>query len=109
MSVVTRARWLIPRQRGCSEALMCSGYGRPARWSRLRDGTPLGARRQTGVLGEHAGRVARLGQLPLGPAPGQLGTVDHQVDGLGGHVDGDAVAVTDEGDGTAVHRFGRNV
>src|SRR6202022_971392 len=38
----------------------------------LGDGSPLGSGDQLGVFGQHTGRVAGLGQLPGGPAPGQL-------------------------------------
>jgi len=40
---------------------------------------PVGAGGETGVLGQHAARVPRLGVLELGPAPGQLGVVDREV------------------------------
>ena len=54
-------------------------------------------------------RVPGGRNLPLRPAALDLGGVDVEVDGPGGHVDHDAVAVPDEGDRTAVDRFGRHV
>ena len=62
-----------------------------------------------GVLGQHAGGVAGLGQLPVGPPPGEGGLVDQQVDGVALHVDHDAVALLDEGDRAAVDRLGGDV
>ena len=53
--------------------------------------------------------VAGLGQLPVGPALGERGLVDEQVDGVLHHVDHDAVALGHERDRAAVDRLGGDV
>ena len=65
--------------------------------------------RETRVLREHAGGVARLGQLPLGLAAGQLVSAHVEIDGVGNRVDHDAIAFPDERDRAAVDGLGRDV
>jgi hypothetical protein len=47
--------------------------------------------------------------LEVGPALLEHGLVDHQVDGVGPHVDDDAVTLLDQGNGATIDRLGRNV
>ena len=64
---------------------------------------------QLGVLGQHAlGELGRQ-RLPAHLAGFELGLVHQQVEAAGGDVHADPVAVLDEGDGTAVDRFRRDV
>src|SRR4029450_2012982 len=98
MSVVMRARWLIPRRRGGSVDAIRPSVG-PA--SGFGDGAALRSCGKARVLGQDAGRVAGLGELPLGAAARQLGVIHGQVDRLGGAVEDDPVAVGEERGGGA--------
>src|SRR5205085_7782722 len=69
----------------------------------LGHGAAFGARHQAGVLGQGARRVPGLGQLPVRPAPLELGGVDHEVDGAGLGVVYYAVTVLAVGNGAAIH------
>lgn len=77
--------------------------------SGLGDGTAIGTRGQPGVLGEHPGGVAGLGELPLRPTLGEGGLVDEQVDGVLDDVDDDAIALGHERDRSTVHGLRRDV
>src|SRR5437667_8484832 len=74
-----------------------------------RDRTFLGTLRKLGVLREEPRGVARLGQLPIGLAPLDRRRVDQEVEAQAGHVDSNAVAILDEGDGSAVDGLWRHV
>ena len=72
-------------------------------------GTEGRAGYQLGVLGQHAGSVARGRRLPSSPASGELGLVDLELKEVRRGVDRDEVAVLDEGDGPAHRRLRRDV
>src|SRR4051794_27912229 len=96
---------LVPHPAATSSAATRREATRPLNRSRLGDGPPLGTGDELGELGQRAGGVAGLGELPQLPAGRQLRVVDEQVDRAGSRVDDDAVTVVDEGDGAAVHRL----
>src|ERR1700712_314001 len=62
-----------------------------------------------GVLAQDAAGVLRLVGGPAVLARRQLGLVDRDVEGPVGHVEGDLVAVADEGDRTGVDGLGGDV
>ena len=68
-----------------------------------------GVGRELRILREHAAGVARLGLLPLGEAGLQFRRRDAEGDRALLGVDGDLVAVLDDGDGAADIRFRRDV
>src|SRR5439155_11144135 len=76
---------------------------------RLGDRALLGAGHELGVLGQHAGRVARVGHLPVRLSLGDGRVVDEEVESPGLGVDDDPVAVLHERDRATVHRLGRDV
>jgi hypothetical protein len=84
------------------------GRGASAR-SGLGDGAALRPGGEARVLGQDAAGVARLRQLPLGATAGQGGLVHEEVDRVLHDVDGDAVALLDEGDRPAVDGLGGHV
>src|SRR6266436_6544578 len=93
-SIAVRARGPIPiaTNSGCTTA----GTSPASE----RDRAFLGTLRELGVLREEPRGVARLGQLPIGLAPLDRRRVDQEVEAQAGHVDPNAVAILDEGNGS---------
>src|SRR3712207_2563970 len=98
---------LTQRDKPSGSVVTPSG-GAPGRASAADRALRCGAD-ELGVLGEHAAGVAGLRRGPALAAAGQLLLVDQQVEGPGGEVEADAVAVPDEGDRPAVGGLGRDV